>query len=166
MLTDNVYWQGEMYFIDGYRGSTLLNYFVPVVSAQYGCSRTRPIQSADLDLRILRHPPSEGATIIGYVRQPAPYHDILERPSATSYLSGAQIEVSGPDGMRTLTTDASGIYQLEGLPVGEYTVELEVPEGQTVGRYGYDGRVRKLRLKSEDLVEESFELREKGAGKP
>lgn len=165
MLTDSVYWQGETYFIDGYRSSTLLSYFVPVVSAQYGCSRTRPIQSAALDLRILRHPPSKGATIIGYVRQPAPYHNILGRPSAPSYLSGAQIDVSGPDGITTLTADASGIYQLNGLPAGDYAVQLRVPDGETVdpilasGSYTKTERsIRNLHLNGDEIVESTFDL--------
>jgi hypothetical protein len=165
MLTDNVYWQGETYFVDGDRGGTLLSYFVPVVSAQYPCSRTRPIQRATLDLRILRRPPSTGATIIGYVRQPEPFHGILERPSAPSYLSDAQIEVSGPDGKTTLTADASGIYRIDGLPAGDYSLQLLVPNGETVdpvpvtGNYGKtETSIRILHLNGDELVERTFKL--------
>jgi hypothetical protein len=165
MLTDNVYWQGETYFVDGDRGGTLLSYFVPVVSAQYPCSRTRLIQKATLDLRILRRPPSTGATIIGYVRQPEPFHGILERPSAPSYLSGAQIEVSGPNGKTTLTADASGIYRIDGLPAGDYSLQLLVPSGETVdpvpvtGSYGKtETNIRILHLNGDELVERTFNL--------
>jgi hypothetical protein len=165
MLTDNVYWPGETYFIDGERESTLVSHFIPVVSAQYACSRTKPIRMAALDLRILRHPPSKGATIIGYVRQAEPYHGILARPWTPSYLSGAQVEVSGPGRKTTLTTDASGIYQLGDLAAGDYTVQLLVPDGETVARVPVVGdfgkteeSIRNLHLDRDGIVQTNFDL--------
>jgi hypothetical protein len=65
----------------------------------------------------------------------------------------------------TVMTDASGIYELDGLPQGDYTIQLHVPAGETVGRISSDRSVRKFSLKSDDLIESSFFLEwDKGDG--
>ncbi|KRC39978.1 hypothetical protein ASE15_19280 [Oerskovia sp. Root22] len=46
---------------------------------------------------------------------------------------GAEVLVSGPDGDVPLTTDDAGTYFVDGLPPGDYTIALTVPEGYTAG---------------------------------
>jgi hypothetical protein len=164
LMTNYIYWKGATYFIDGGREQTLVEHVVPIVSAGIGCSRSRAIQDAIVDLRILHQAAPKGAAIVGRVRQPGPYSNFVRAPAASSYLAGARIDVSGPSGTTSVTTDASGIYQLEGLPAGDYTVELHVPQGETVGRTSFDRSIRKLHLKSDELAEESFDLQKTGDG--
>ena len=66
--------------------------------------------------------------------------------------------VTEPAGPTTVTTDGSGIYELEGLPCGDYTIQLHVPEGQTTGSSIFDRNGWTFHLKSDDLVEGSFHL--------
>jgi hypothetical protein len=84
-------------------------------------------------------------------------------PDSPELLVGAQIDVSGPTSTATVTTDASGVYQLDGLEAGEDTVRLHVPEGQVAGLLRVDGSrpdesVRKIQLKSDELSECNFHL--------
>ncbi len=157
LMTNFVFWKGEIYFIDGYRLRNILG-ILPVVEGQIGCSRTRPIQDAIVDMRLLHQTPPRRAAIVGYVRQPGPYNSMMTPPVTPRFLDGAQIDVTGPGGSTTVHTDASGIYQVEGLPAGDYTIQLHVPKGQTVGRVSFDRSVRTIHLKSDELVESSFDL--------
>src|SRR5580704_1362023 len=59
-----------------------------------------------------------------------------ERPvQQPAFVAGAQIEVSGPGGIRNVTTDLSGLYDLDGLAPGDYTLHLLVPDTLAVGSY-------------------------------
>ncbi len=107
------------------------------------------------------------------VRQPGTYYSMVPPPDAPPVLVGAKIDVSGPAGTTTVTTDGSGVYQLDGLEAGEYTVRLHVPEGQVAGLTRGNGTrpdesVRKILLKKDELKESNFYLdwdRKEGEGR-
>ena len=157
LMTNFVFWKGETYFIDGDRVRNVAG-ILPVVEGGIGCSRSRRVEDAIIDTRLLHQAPPHRAAIVGYVRQPGPFSSMMTPPVTPKFLAGAQIEVSGPAGTTTVTTDASGIYELDGLPQGDYTIQLHVPAGETVDRTSSDRSVRKLSLKSDDLIESSFYL--------
>src|SRR5262249_20140289 len=93
LLRQYVYWQGETYFIDGFRNGTLPSRLLPIVEGGISCSRTRLAQEAVPDLRLLRRPPLEGHTrLIGSVRGPDPSAAPSVRPTPT-FAVGAHIEV-------------------------------------------------------------------------
>jgi hypothetical protein len=157
LMTNFVFWKGETYFIDGDRVRNIAG-ILPVVEGGIGCSRSRRIEDAIIDMRLLHREPPHRAAIVGYVRQPGPYSSMMTPPVTPKFLAGAQIDVTGPAGKATVTTDASGIYELEGLPAGDYTIQLHLPAGQTVGPIRSDHSVRNVALKADDLVESSFYL--------
>lgn len=62
----------------------------------------------------------------------------LQRPGAIggvitdqdgNAVAGVTITLDGPGGTVTATSDAAGVYLFDGVPSGEYTVEIVVPEG-------------------------------------
>jgi len=159
LLTDYVYWMGETYFIDGAHARGLLTRFLPIVGAGIGCSRSRPVQDAIVDLRLLNEPaPEDGTRLIGYVREPEIFSGALTPPTPPRLAAGARIDVIGPTGTKTITTDASGIYQIDGLLPGDYTLQLSVPSGQIAGFFGSDGSSAKVHLAANALVERNFHL--------
>lgn len=158
LMTNYVYWKGESYFIDGYREGGLLSRALPIVGARVGCSRSRPVKDALVDLRLLRQPPLGVTRIIGYVRQPGPYAGFATPPETPHFLAGAQIDVSGPVGTTSVTTDASGIYQLDGMPAGDYTLRVALPENQVAGQFDFDASPAKVHLRPNGLAERDFEL--------
>lgn len=162
LLTNFIYWKDATYFIDGFPERSVWSAF-PVVEGGIGCSRTRAVQDAAVDLHLVRQAPLKGAAIVGLVRQPGTYYSMVPPPDAPPVLVGAQIDISGPAGTRTVTTDTLGVYQLDGLEAGEYTVRLHVPEGQVAGLLRVDGSrpdesVRKIRLEKDELKESNFHL--------
>jgi hypothetical protein len=158
LMTDFVYWKGETYFIDGSREHGFLSNALPIVGARVNCSRSRPVKDALVDLRVLRQPPVDVTRIIGYVRQPGPYGRFATPPETSKFLGGAQIDVSGPAGTTSVTTDASGIYQLDGMPPGDYTLKLAVPDNQITGFWDQEGSPAHVHLKTDGLVEHDFDL--------
>jgi hypothetical protein len=119
LMTNFIYWKGETYFIDGLRENGLLTRILPIVGARISCSRSRPAEDAIVDLRVLRQaPPAGGARLIGYVKRPKVYTGVFGPPTATNFATGAIIDVTGPAGTETITTDQTGIYQVDGLPPG------------------------------------------------
>jgi hypothetical protein len=162
LLTNFIYWKDATYFIDGFTERSVWSAF-PVVEGGIGCSRTRVIQDAPVDLHLVRQAPLKGAAIVGAVRQPGTYYSMVPPPDAPPVLVGAKIDVSGPAGTTTVTTDGSGVYQLDGLEAGEYTVRLHVPEGQVAGLLRANGSrpnesARKIELKKDELNETNFYL--------
>jgi hypothetical protein len=158
LLTDFVYWKGETYFIDGSREHGLLSNALPIVGARVNCSRSRPVKDAVVDLRVLRQPPADVTRIIGYVRQPGPYDGFTTPPTTPKFLVGARVDASGPAGTISITTDASGIYQFDGLPAGDYTVQVAVPENQVAGQFHFDASPTEVHLRTNALVERNFNL--------
>ncbi|HKV23049.1 MAG TPA: hypothetical protein VJN93_00520 [Candidatus Acidoferrum sp.] len=175
LMTDFVFWKGETYFIDGSREHGLLSNALPIVGARVNCSRSRPVKDAVVDLRVLRQPPADVTRIIGYVRQPGPYGGFTTPPTTPKFLAGARVNASGPTGTISITTDASGIYQFDGLPAGDYTVQLTVPKSQVAGQPNLEASPAEVHLRTNGLVERNLDLYwngrieghvRDGAGKP
>jgi hypothetical protein len=159
LLRNNIYWKGETYFVDGRRADGLLTQLLPIVEGDVGCSRTRPVQYAAVDLRVLRRPSPPGATrVTGVVHGPETFTSGLVRPRTHAFVSGARIEIVGSTWASTIATDAAGVYELDGLPPGDYTLRLSVPETQTAGSFRDDGSPARIHLDQGGLVERNFEL--------
>jgi hypothetical protein len=163
LLTNFIFWKGGTYFIDGGLEHSLLSSILPAVEGGIGCSRSRPIQEAIVDLHLLRKAPPRGAVLVGSVREPGPYAGMMNPFEMPKFLAGAQIEVTGPSGTTSVTTDASGVYELDGLAAGDYTVRLRVPEGERAGGFHVDGSfddqsMRTVHLKSDVVGECNFVL--------
>jgi hypothetical protein len=158
LLTNFIFWQDETYFIDGARAHGLLTRLLPIVEAG-PCTRTRPEHDAIVDLRVLRRPPSaRGTHLIGFVRQPEAFVGGLAPPTPPNPSVGAKIRVTGPTGTRIATTDQSGVYQLDDLPPGDYTLQLLVPDNQLVGFFEGQESPAKVHLNSQALVEQNFHV--------
>jgi hypothetical protein len=80
------------------------------------------------------------------------------RPRRPAVVSGARIDVVGSIWARTIAADAAGVYELDGLPPGDYTLRLPVPQGQTVGFFPDEGSTARIRLDEGGLVERNFQL--------
>jgi hypothetical protein len=158
LLTNYVYWEGETYFVDGRRVGGLLTRFLPIVEGGIGCSRTKPVQDAILDLRLLRSPPPGGTRVTGYVRGPEIFEPGIVRPRTPAFIAGAKIEVSGPAGASAITTDSAGVYELDGLAPGDYTLRLPTPDTQTVGYFDNELSPASIHLDHGGVVERNFEL--------
>ena len=159
LLTNHAYWDGETYFIDGLRYAGLLTQFLPIVEGgegSDGCSRTKPIQDSVVDLRLLRRPPV-GTRVIGYVRGPEEFATVNARPRKPVFVAGAKIEVTGPAWASSITTDSEGVYELDGLAPGDYTLWLPTPETQTVGFFQDRSRVV-IHVDNGGVVERNFQL--------
>lgn len=104
LMTNFVFWKGGTYFIDGGLERNLRSSILPVVTGGIGCSRSKPIQEAVVDLHLLRETPPRQAAIVGYVRQPGPYAGMMNPFEMPKFLSGVQIEVTGPDGTTSVTS--------------------------------------------------------------
>ena len=156
LLTDDIYWRGETYFIDGRRGHGLFDRFLPIVSTTPGCSRTRVIDRASVDMRLLHQPLSAtGRRVIGHMWEPEAYRDSLSPPVPVSPAAGVPIDVVGPSGTRRVNTDQSGLYELDDLPAGEYTLEPLIPPNEVLRVYSSSS---KFRLHEQDLVEVNLDL--------
>jgi hypothetical protein len=159
LLTNYVYWGGETYFVDGNRSAGWLTQFLPIVRGDVGCSRTKPAQNSIVDLRLLRKPLLEGKTrVMGYVRAPETFTSVFERPPTPTFVAGAQIAVIGPNDSRTVMTDSEGIYELDDLPPGDYTLQVSMPENQSEGFWNRDGSPAKIRIGNGGVKERNFDL--------
>ena len=126
------------------------------------CTRTAPIGEADEDLEYiesLSKNASSGGTINGQVvrnrREPGEEHEgdqFVQQPFA-----GAEVEIKGAGKTMRVRTDGAGKFQASGLPAGEYTVKLEVPE--TLRAYGPE---RKVTITGSGCVNEWFQVEPNG----
>lgn len=73
-----------------------------------------------------------------------------------SFVPGATIEVTGPDGTETLTTDDEGNYYLDDLPPGDYTITITPPDGFTV--VGDSSLDVTLTAAGESRLDQDFEI--------
>lgn len=161
LLTNEVYWEGETYFVDGRRFEGLLTQFLPIVEGGVSCSRTMPVQDAIVDLRLLRRPPpaSGNTRVIGFVRGPERDTSVFERPRKPAFVSGATIDVTGLSFASRITTDAAGVYELDGLAPGDYTLRLSTPDNQTVRSFfSNEGSPTVIHLADGGVVVRNFVL--------
>jgi len=158
LLTNYIYWEAETYFIDGRRADGLLTRMLPIVDAGIGCSRTRPEAAAIVDLRALRQGPPTGTRLIGFVQQPETFAGGFSRPRPPKLAADAKISVTGPTGTRTVMTDEAGVYQVDDLAPGDYTVQLQVPDNPTADSFPHDASSVKVHLENQNPTERSFHL--------
>lgn len=121
----------EDYLVDGRRSIGAVTRFLPIVEIQR-CCRTRRLPEATLDLRLLRSGfPQRDVRIMGRVdRLVGKTSQELFVPTEYAPVQGAQVEIAGPQGTITTTTDEDGIYDVAGLPPGKYQVRLPTKRGQ------------------------------------
>ena len=97
------------------------------------CSRTKPYQAADEDIKFLGTLPtlSSGVTIYGEIRRQL--HSV-KRGDAKSVgpVADVAVVVEGEGERREVRADAQGHYRVSGLRPGEYKVTLSLPEELTV----------------------------------
>jgi hypothetical protein len=116
-LADGGFEKGEEVLVDGDRSSLVSN-FVPLVYIG-NCTRSKRLERADIDLRILGDgPPKSSVRIIGrVVRQPSGWPQESVR--------GMTVEIIGPAGRSFRVSDAEGVYDATGLPPGHYSLSVE-----------------------------------------
>lgn len=109
--------KGEDYLVSGRRG----RYGLLEVS---GCSRTQPLNTAQLDLRTIdgSHCSGPGGTMLGYVYDPSRKYAPVPNMSVT---------LRDQNGATYATkTDNNGIYEMEHLPAGDYVLESRIATHQ------------------------------------
>lgn len=109
--------EGEDYLVSGQR----VRYGVLAVNL---CSRTQPLKGAEIDLRTLdgSRCAGPGGTLIGrVVRETDPFHPSNSRTPNVFFTLRDQ---DGKD--RSALSDADGIYELQHLPPGPYTLESDL----------------------------------------
>jgi hypothetical protein len=98
----------------------------------HGCHRTRRYGSASDDLLFLQQLPASAAgnRLSGEVDL---YEDGPKGFRKVRPLAGVRVTATPHDGLpKIMTTNADGVYEWYGLPVGEYKVEVEVPGGMRI----------------------------------
>ncbi|MGA8440271.1 MAG: hypothetical protein WB762_03720 [Candidatus Sulfotelmatobacter sp.] len=123
--------QGGDYFVDGKRWLDDSSKFLPLVYTG-PCNRTELLSDAVVDTRLLSQgPPSGEVRIIGRT---------YRRKSGGRYepTDGMQIEITGPRGQVTLTSDADAIYELDHVPAGHYNIQIDHPDRRDYEEGGRD----------------------------
>jgi hypothetical protein len=111
--------RGDNYLVDGYVRPSLIGRLINLMHVH--CSRTAPVNDAQVDLRLLRDgPPKTGVRIIGRVMQ-------WRRGDDRSHVAPhVNVTIIGDTSDRVTTmTDELGIYDAMGLPPGHYEVRLD-----------------------------------------
>lgn len=94
-----------------------------------GCHRTRDISRAADDLLFLRALPQSAEQ----TRLSGTLHTYEDSPTdgfrVAGAVPGALVTITGAGQSLTTTTNADGVYEVYGLPAGEYKVQPEIPRG-------------------------------------
>jgi len=110
------------FFIEGHRSRGMNARFLPVIERDE-CGRSRLLKNAAVPLRILHDgTPSVGVRIIGCVYD-APL--CTSPPERRTPIPGASVVITGPAVKTVVMTDDDGIFDVSGLPVGEYRLEVK-----------------------------------------
>jgi len=120
---------GKRYLVYAYR-STQGNRLATSI-----CSRTKPYETADEDIKFLGTLPSlsAGVTIYGEVKRQL--HSVKSGDARTvGSVADVSLVVDGADQRREVRTDAQGRYRVSGLRPGKYKVTLSLPEELMVHR--------------------------------
>ncbi len=154
LLTDNIFWEGETYFVDGRRARGLLTHFLPIVETSLS-SRTKPVNDASVELHVLRNNNKiEGMRVVGYVHRPEPFRSRMQPPVPQLPFAGAKIKVTGPLGTSIVVADRDGIYDFMASMHDIHSVEPELPATMTALAHGFS----KEGPGTSGLWERSFEL--------
>ena len=131
--------KGGEYFIDADRSQSRLSVFFPYLEFLCG-SRTKPLTDAALELRLLGEgPPKAGVRVIGRALRLS--SDGRHYPGG-----GIRVEISGPNGRVSTVSDQFGIYDVNGLPPGHYTVTSgSVDDADAFFKGYYEMREKDLR---------------------
>jgi len=161
LLTNNIFWEGETYLIDGSRPHGLLTEFLPIIEA-VPCSRTRSVVDATVDLRLLHERTiRRGARVMGVVQHSEPFRQWPSPPVAHTPLAGARVDLMGSSGTTVVTTDQAGIYEIDDLPQGNYTLKVELPDTQiTKEDHGAERQreIRKEEFIRQPVIERDFHV--------
>ncbi len=120
---------GKRYLVYAYR-STQGNRLATGI-----CSRTKPYETADDDIKFLGTLPSlsGGVTIYGEIKRQL--HSVKSgNAKAVGPVADASLVVEGVDERREIRADAQGRYRVSGLRPGKYKVTLLLPEELIVHR--------------------------------
>jgi hypothetical protein len=90
------------------------------------CGRSRQTKYAASDLLYLRRLPGSAqqtriSGVVDYLRTDP------EKGTTSTAISGVKLKIIGKQLTSEVHTDRNGIYEIYGLPPGEYLIELEVP---------------------------------------
>ena len=143
LLKNGIYWKGRTYFVDGKRSEGWLEGMLPIIQIGPYCNRSKFVEEAGVELRVLREGPSAmHSRLIGYVWKAGKGAGWWVRPVAHTFVPRAQIRITGSTSSRIVTSDALGIYDVD-LPEGDYTVQLLAHESYIDGpliKMHMDGR--------------------------
>ena len=104
-------------FVDGRRLPGSLTRFLPIYETF--CTRTGPLADSEIDLRVLRDgPPQNGVRILGRTTHMAGDYPNYRWETVPS----EKVLIRGPAGVTILESDANGVYDVTGLPPGNYEV--------------------------------------------
>lgn len=121
---------GEDYLVDGRRPTGAVTRFLPIVEIRWCGGRTARLADAALELRLLKSGfPKDDVRIMGRVDRWV-RNTSEDLPQEYVLVPGAQVEITGPQGIITTTTDREGIYDVAGLPPGTYQARLRTSTGQ------------------------------------
>jgi hypothetical protein len=151
LLRNNLFQQGQTLFISGSRERGALTRHLPIIDATFcGDNYIRPVDSARIQLRLLRQPPpSAGALILGVVRSPvrlqAPLTrtHIFERMQIYEWAFGspphhhpvghARVRISSSKRTAVVTTDVDGFFEWQSGKPDDYVIHvLDVPAAQII----------------------------------
>ena len=117
--------EGEQYLIVVHRDSIIKG--DPPFLHTTSCERTRSVRHAKADLRILlAENPQQGRRVVGQVLPTSlsGYGLKYDKP-----IGGAVVTLRGHRTTVRAMTDADGVYDIQGLPVGIYTATVQLPKG-------------------------------------
>ena len=137
------------YFVEGHRSQGVFFRSLPIIEPA-DCGRTQYAKDATVPLRILRDgPPKSGVRLIGRVL----IGRVYEKPTGR-FVPGVGISIVGPAGSMVSVTDSQGVYDVNDLPPGRYTVHAQIQNAQ--GKISEDLRI--VELKAGEIGESNLYL--------
>jgi hypothetical protein len=140
------WWNKKEMLLDGWRFGGIVTQFLPAIYFTCGV-RTRPIERAEVDLRVLRDGPLEGVRILGRVATERSYADYVLVPNPR-----VSVEAVSANNRFVAVTDDKGVYDFKTLPVDDYKVRISQGEKVCDPFPSYDP----VRRKSGDVGECNF----------
>lgn len=107
------------------------------------CSRTSPVEEAEVDLAYLRSldDAEETISLYGMVyreRQTVPFGEEPDGPlDPGGPLPDVRVQLRGDEMSVSTRSDSEGWYEIEGLPEGTYDIHLEGPDIDTEARWRF-----------------------------